>query len=57
MEFLLERWAVNGGTYYVPFSSIAELDAYRNEHPEANGAIFTESGYLLNEDKLREVEK
>ncbi len=55
--YFLERWASNGGTYYLPFETIAEVDAFRKEHPEANGTLWTRDGHQVNEDKARKRER
>ena len=50
-KYLLERW--NGGSYYIPFNSIQEVDEYRKLHPKANGELWTNDGHLVNENKER----
>lgn len=54
-KYLLERF--NGGSYYIPFDSIQEVDNYRKLHPKANGELWTQGGYLVNEKTAKEEEK
>ena len=39
------------------FHSMAEVDAFRTEHPKANGQLLTNDGYPINEENMRASEE
>lgn len=41
---------------YVSFTSMADVDVWRNEH-KMGGVLWTHDGHRVNEEKAREMEK
>ncbi len=50
--YVLNYWA--GGERYWPFTTKEELKAFRKKHKGLTGIVYTNDGYLVDEDKIDE---